>query len=215
MSELKLIKEENKELRKKLSKDDKNFMLEVEFWLERYQLSKYEYHDLLNQILEDGITKSEENKSLWDIIENPIEYCDRFLIGKVKKTQSKKEEIGLMIILFVTMISLYILMINLTTYIPEIFVKEGSFVFTSGMLINSVSILLFSIIPIMLRRIKPFDRNRYKVRFFSAQALSLFFALMMGSIAEYSIVVNVNQYFTYGCVFVGMAILILKRKLII
>jgi len=212
MSELKLIKEENKELRNRLSKDDKNFMLEVGYYLDRYQLSSYESRDILNQILKDVISKSGKDISLWDIIENPIEYCDRFLIGKVKKTQSKKEEIGLMIILFVTVISLYILTMNSVTYIPEIFVKEGSFVFTSGMFIQSISISLFSIIPIKLIQYNPFDQNRYMVRFFSVQALSLFFALMFGNYMQYSIIWNVNQYLIYGIVLVGMTILIFKRK---
>jgi len=34
MSELKIIKSENKELRKKLNKDDRNFMMEVGFYLD-------------------------------------------------------------------------------------------------------------------------------------------------------------------------------------
>lgn len=214
MSELKIIKSENKELRKKLNKDDRNFMMEVGFYLDRYQLSSFEYSDIMNQILRDVISKSDKDKILWDTIENPTEYCDQFLIGKVKKSKSFKEEIILMLILFTTLTSLYVLMMNFTTSIPEVYVKEGTFVLTIGMSIKVLSIQLFSLVPIIIIRNKPFDQNRYKVRFLSVQVLSLFFALLLGSIMEYSFVVNVDKYIIYGIVLIGMTILSIKRKLI-
>lgn len=214
MSELKIIKSENKELRKKLNKDDRNFMMEVGYYLDRYQLSSFEYSDIMNQILRDVISKSDKDKILWDTIENPAEYCDQFLISKVKKSKSFKEEIILMLILFTTLTSLYVLIMNFTTSIPEVYVKEGTFVLTIGMSIKVLSIQLFSLVPIIIIRNKPFDQNRYKVRFLSVQVLSLFFALLLGSIMEYSFVVNVDKYIIYGIVLIGMTILSIKRKLI-
>ncbi len=214
MSELKIIKSENKELRKKLNRDDKNFMDAVSFYLDQFQLSLFERQEIMNQIYRDVMNKIEVNNSLWFIIEDPIVYCDRFLWGKEKKVKNIKEELVMFIILFITMIALYILMMNVSNAIPVIIKDKQRFIVTSGMLINSISLLLFSFVPVKMRVSNPFNKNHYSVKFFSVQSLSLFFALMMGGFANRHILFNIDKPIVYGITLIGLAYLTIKRKLI-
>ena len=212
--DIKELKKENKELKSKLNKDDKNFMDAVSFYLDQFQLSSLERQEIMNQIYQDVMGKIEDNNSLWFIIEDPIVYCDRFLWGKEKKVKNKKEEWLMFIILFMTMIALYILMINVSNEITVIIQDKKGFVVTSGMLINSISLLLFSLVPIKMRVANPFNKSHYSAKFFSAQALSLFFALMMGGYAKNHILFNIDKPIVYGITIIGLAYITIKRKLI-
>ena len=212
--DIKELKKENKELRSKLNKDDKNFIDVVSFYLDQFQLSSLERQEIMNQIYRDVMKKIEVNNSLWFIIEDPVKYCDQFLWGKEKKVKNIKEEWVMFIILFITMIALYILMMNFSNEIPVIIQDKNGFVVTTGMIINSISLLLFSLVPIKMRVSNPFNKNHYSVKFFSAQALSLFFALMMGGFAKNHILFNIDKPIVYGITLIGLAYLTIKRKLI-
>ncbi len=212
--DIKELKKENKELRSKLNKDDKNFMDAVSFYLDQFQLSSLERQEIMNQIYQDVMHKIEVNNSLWFIIEDPIVYCDRFLWGNEKKVKNIKVEWVMFILLFITMIAIYILMMNVSNEIPVMMQVKKGFVVTSGMVINSISLLLFSLVPVKMRVSNPFNKSHYSVKFFSAQSLSLFFALMMGGFAKNHILFNVDKPIVYGITIIGLAYLTIKRKLI-
>lgn len=210
--DIKELKKENKEFKSKLSRDDKNFMDAVSFYLDRFQLNSLERQDIMNQIYRDIMSKIETNNSLWFIIEDPVKYCDRFLWDKEKKTKNIKEESIMYIILFISLIALYILMTNVMNEIPVIIQDKQKFVVTTGMFINSISILLFSIVPIRMRLSKPFNKSHYSVTFFSIPSLSLFFAFMMGGFTKTHILFNVDKPIIYGITLIGLAVITIRRK---
>lgn len=88
MSEIKRIKQENKALVKQLK--DENLMLyhDIESYLFDYKMKKEDRILIKNQILNDFISRLKDNKSVWDSIGNPQDYCDKYLIGLEKKDTS-------------------------------------------------------------------------------------------------------------------------------
>jgi len=88
MSDIKLIKQENKALVKQLK--DENLMLyrDIESYLFDYKMIKEDRILIKNQILNDFISRLKDNKLVWDSIGNPQDYCDKYLIGLEKKDTS-------------------------------------------------------------------------------------------------------------------------------
>ena len=51
--DIKELKKENREIRKKFSRENKSFAIEVTYYIDQFQISKTEYHETLNLILND------------------------------------------------------------------------------------------------------------------------------------------------------------------
>lgn len=211
--DIKEIKKENKELRKSLSKDDKNFVMDVSYYIDQYQLSPFEYHDLMNRILQDLLKKVDKKKCLWDIVEDPIEYCDHFLMGKEKKVKSLFDRVFIYIILFITLLGLNSLMNQYFSFsvLPQI--DKSKLLITSGMIIRTIAILVFVLVEPEMSKRNLFDQSRYKVKFISIYTVGLFLALMFGSSLENVIMFSLDKYIVFGFVFIGTAILYIKRRI--
>ena len=211
--DIKEIKKENKELRKSLSKDDKNFVMDVSYYIDQYQLSPFEYHDLMNRILQDLLKKVDKKKCLWDIVEDPIEYCDHFLMGKEKKVKSLFDRVFIYIILFITLLGLNSLMNQYFSFsvLPQI--DKSKLLITSEMIIRTIAILVFVLVEPEMSKRNLFDQSRYKVKFISIYTVGLFLALMFGSSLENVIMFSLDKYIVFGFVFIGTAILYIKRRI--
>lgn len=88
MSELKIIKSENKELYKALQGENKKLMRDIEFYLNQFYIKNSDYHFIKNQILKDFHVRLNDARNIWDNIGDPQEYCDSYLIGYEKKDLS-------------------------------------------------------------------------------------------------------------------------------
>ena len=211
--DIKEIKKENKELRKSLSKDDKNFVMDVSYYIDQYQLSPFEYHDLMNRILQDLLKKVDKKKCLWDIVEDPIEYCDHFLMGKEKKVKSLFDRVFIYIVLFITLLGLNSLMNPYFSFSVLSQIDKSKLLITSGMIIRTIAILVFVIVEPEMSKRNLFDQSRYKVKFISIYTVGLFLALMFGSSLENVIMFSLDKYIVFGFVFIGTAILYIKRRI--
>lgn len=211
--DIKEIKKENKELRKSLSKDDKNFVMDVSYYIDQYQLSPFEYHDLMNRILQDLLKKVDKKKCLWDIVEDPIEYCDHFLMGKEKKVKSLFDRVFIYIILFITLLGLNSLMNPYFSFSVLSQVDKSKLLITSEMIIRTIAILVFVLVEPEMSKRNLFDQSRYKVKFISIYTVGLFLALMFGSSLENVIMFSLDKYIVFGFVFIGTAILYIKRRI--
>jgi len=211
--DIKELKKENKEIRKKFNRENKSFVIEVTYYIDQYQISKIEYHEILNLILNDLNTKVEKNSILWEVIDNPTVYCDKFLIGKEKKVYSIKSETLTIIMLFIFLVSLYTIVFNIS---PNYYLRiTGSdmFLLTSGAVIKSLTLILFTLIPQIDRRKNPFNQNRYKVRFISVETTYLFIGLLLGGLSETMITINVNKYIVISVFFISLAFDLIKRRM--
>jgi len=211
--DIKELKKENKEIRKKFNRENKSFVIEVTYYIDQYQISKIEYHEILNLILNDLNTKVEKNTILWEVIDNPTDYCDKFLIGKEKKVYSIKSETLTIIMLFIFLVSLYTIVFNIS---PNYYLRiKGSdmFLLTSGAVIKSLTLILFTLIPQIDRRKNPFNQNRYKVRFISVETTYLFIGLLLGGLSETMITINVNKYIVISVFFISLAFDLIKRRM--
>lgn len=211
--DIKEIKKENKELRKSLSKDDKNFVMDVSYYIDQYQLSPFEYHDLMNRILQDLLKKVDKKKCLWDIVEDPIEYCDHFLMGKEKKVKSLFDRVFIYIVLFITLLGLNSLMNPYFSFSVLSQVDKSKLLITSEMIIRTIAILVFVLVEPEMSKRNLFDQSRYKVKFISIYTVGLFLALMFGSSLENVIMFSLDKYIVFGFVFIGTAILYIKRRI--
>ena len=211
--DIKEIKKENKELRKSLSKDDKNFVMDVSYYIDQYQLSPFEYHDLMNRILQDLLKKVDKKKCLWDIVEDPIEYCDHFLMGKEKKVKSLFDRVFIYIVLFITFLGLNSLMNPYFSFSVLSQVDKSKLLITSEMIIRTIAILVFVLVEPEMSKRNLFDQSRYKVKFISIYTVGLFLALMFGSSLENVIMFSLDKYIVFGFVFIGTAILYIKRRI--
>lgn len=88
MSELKIIKSENKELYKALQGENMKLMRDIEFYLNQFYIKNSDYHFIMNQILKDFHVRLNVARNIWDNIGDPQEYCDSYLIGYEKKDLS-------------------------------------------------------------------------------------------------------------------------------
>lgn len=211
--DIKELKKENREIRKKFSRENKSFAIEVTYYIDQFQISKTEYHETLNLILNDLNTKVDKNTNLWEVIDNPTDYCDKFLIGKEKKVYTLKSEILNIIMLLIFLVSLYTIVFNTS---PNYYLRTtGSdmFLLTSGSVIKSLTLILFTLIPQIDRRNNPFNQYRYKVRFISIETIALFSGLFLGGLSETMITINVNKYIVISVFFISLAIDLIKRRM--
>lgn len=111
MSELKIIKSENKELYKALQGENKKLMRDIEFYLSQFYIKSTEYHLIKNKVLKDFHVRLNDSKSIWDTIGDPQEYCDSYLVGYEKKDLSFYRvfinELPLITFMFFTMMISY------------------------------------------------------------------------------------------------------------
>jgi len=85
MTDLKLIKDENKRLFKELKVENRKLMNDIMFYLNQFYIKDTEYHLIKNQILKDFHIRIKDKKSVWESIDDPKEYCDTYLVGYEKK----------------------------------------------------------------------------------------------------------------------------------
>jgi len=211
--DIKELKRENKEIRKKFSRENKSFVIEVTYYIDQFQISKIEYHEILNLILNDLNSKIGKDTNLWEIIDNPTDYCDKFLMGKEKKIYSLKSEILTILLLFIFLVSLYTIVFNTS---PTYYLKttgSNMFLLTSGSVIKSFTLIIFTLIPRIDRRNNPFNQNRYKVKFISNETIALFSGLFLGGLSETMITINVNKYIVISVFFISLAIDFVKRRM--
>lgn len=211
--DIKELKKENREIRKKFSRENKSFVIEVTYYIDQFSLSKFEYYEILNLILNDLNTKVDKNTNLWEVIDNPTDYCDKFLIGKEKKIYTLKSEILNIVMLLIFLVSLYTIVFNTS---PNYYLKttdSDMFLLTSGSVIKSLTLILFTLIPRIDRRNNPFNQNRYKVRFISIETIALFIGLFLGGLSETMITINVNKYIVISVFFISLAFDLIKRRM--
>ena len=209
---IKELKKENKVLRSKLNKDDKNFIDAVSFYLDQFQLSSLERQEIMNQIYRDVMKKIEVNNSLWFIIEDPVKYCDQFLWGKEKKVKNIKKDRIRIIVTSITMTLIYVIGLNISPS-PYLLVQDkNTIVVTMGMLIYSISIILIIIVPNRLRQARPFNEDYYNMKFNRTLGWILFLLLIVGGFSRHLVIFTVDAYPVYIITFVCAVYLILIRK---
>jgi len=79
MSELLMLKKENKNLRKQLKGDNRKLLQDIEYYVFRHDGTKQEYQSLINEVLIDLTNRTNLSENLWDTIENPKEYSDKYI----------------------------------------------------------------------------------------------------------------------------------------
>ncbi len=79
MSELVILKKENKNLRKLLKGDNKKLFLDIDYYISRHYTSKQEYRSLINEVLIDFSDRTNLGEDLWDTIEDPKAYIDKYI----------------------------------------------------------------------------------------------------------------------------------------
>lgn len=111
MSELKIIKSENKELYKVLQGENKKLMRDIKFYLHQFYIKNTDYHLIVNNILKDFHVRLNEDKNIWDTIGDPQVYCDSYLNGYEKKDLSIYSvfinELPMIMFMFFTMMISY------------------------------------------------------------------------------------------------------------
>lgn len=111
MSELKIIKSENKELYKVLQGENKKLMRDIKFYLHQFYIKNTDYHLIVNNILKDFHVRLNEDKNIWDTIGDPQVYCDSYLNGYEKKDLSIYRvfinELPMIMFMFFTMMLSY------------------------------------------------------------------------------------------------------------
>ena len=111
MSELKIIKSENKELYKVLQGENKKLMRDIKFYLHQFYIKNTDYHLIVNNILKDFHVRLNEDKNIWDTIGDPQVYCDSYLNGYENKDLSIYRvfinELPMIMFMFFTMMISY------------------------------------------------------------------------------------------------------------
>ena len=111
MSELKIIKSENKELYKVLQGENKKLMRDIKFYLHQFYIKNTDYHLIVNNILKDFHVRLNEDKNIWDTIGDPQVYCDSYLNGYENKDLSIYRvfinELPMIMFMFFTMMITY------------------------------------------------------------------------------------------------------------
>jgi len=79
MSELVMLKKENMNLRKQLKGENRKLFFDINYYVFRHDISKQEYQLLINEVLVDFTNRANLGEKLWDTIENPKEYSDKYI----------------------------------------------------------------------------------------------------------------------------------------
>jgi hypothetical protein len=115
MSELTILKSENKKLIKQLKGDNKKLFSNIDYYVSRHDISKQNYQLLINKVLLDFINRSNLGENIWNKIENPKEYSDNLIKEYDGEIKTWKRIIGEYSILFISLICVYFIIDNIFT----------------------------------------------------------------------------------------------------
>lgn len=112
MTELVMLKKENMNLRKQLKGENRKLFLDINYYVFRHDISKQEYQSLINEVLVDFTNRANLGENLWDTIENPKEYSDKYIdkYGLEKKNWGVLSR--LYALLFIGFLSFYFISTN-------------------------------------------------------------------------------------------------------
>jgi len=88
MSELVMLKKENRKLRKQLKGENLSLIRDIENYFNDFYIPKRDKIRIMNKILKDFNIRLNDDKHLWDSIINPRMYCDDYLLNYEKKDTS-------------------------------------------------------------------------------------------------------------------------------
>lgn len=171
MSELVMLKKENKNLRKLLKGDNKKLFLDIDYYISRHYISKQEYQSLINEVLVDLTDRTSLGENLWETIVDPKIYIDEY----IEKYELEKMEweilTSLHILAFICIVCFYFISQNLIS--PSSIMLSNPWlieVSTEGVL-KCLSYSTFGLYYELIEKSSLFKRNKP----FSTHKILLFF----------------------------------------
>lgn len=113
MTELVMIKSENKNLRKQLKGDNKKLFSNIAYYVSRHVISNQNYQLLINEVLVYFVDRTNLGENLWNKIENPKEYSDNLINKYEGEIKTWKRIISEYSILFISLICIYFIIRNI------------------------------------------------------------------------------------------------------
>lgn len=112
MSELVMLKKENKNLKKQLKGENRKLFLDIDYYVSRHSISKHEYQSLIKEVLLDFTDRTILGENLWDTIEDPKIYIDEY----IEKYNLEKTKWGILtseyILVFIGFLCFYFIFTN-------------------------------------------------------------------------------------------------------
>jgi len=107
MSELVMLKKENKYLLKQLKGENRKLFLNIDYYVSRHSISNLNYQLLFNEVLVYFIDRTNLGENLWNIIKDPKEFSDKYIDKFSGEKKTWKRIIGEYSILFISLICIY------------------------------------------------------------------------------------------------------------
>jgi len=214
MSELVMLKKENKNLKKQLKGENRKLFLDIDYYISRHSISKHEYQSLIKEVLLDFTDRTNLGEELWDTIEDPKAYIDKY-IEKYELKKMKWEILtSLYILAFISIVCFYFISLNLIS--PSSIMLSNPWlieVSTEGLL-KCLSYSTFGLYYELIEKSSLFKKNKpfstHKVLLFFVWAMIMFVILAISEIKI--ITITLPKVIVYLVLFICILLVYLIQK---
>jgi DNA-binding ferritin-like protein (Dps family) len=213
MSEIKRIKQENKALRKQLK--DENLMLyrDIESYIFDYKMKKEERILIKNQILNDFISRLKDNKSVWDSIGNPQDYCDKYLIDVEKKDTSFLGLFRRLLPSYLFIFFAFFLLENYFSLSQQMRLDPSMIEISSASVIKNLCYPMLGLIQVFDIQRKMFVRNRsLRLSSYSFLFLWVFITILLTGVTYDVFVFDIPKIYIYIGAFISSLIAFIEYR---
>lgn len=172
MSELVMLKKENMNLRKQLKGDNRKLLSDIDHYVSRYDISKHDYQLLINEVLNDFTDRTNLGENLWDTIDNPKEYIDKYINEYNVDRKSWVKIVGEYSTLFIGIICVYFIVGNYFSPSPNMQINPWLIEITSEGFFKCLGYGSYGIYFELITRSNLFRRSKA----FDLKKTGLFFA---------------------------------------
>ncbi len=214
MSELVMLKKENKNLRKLLKGDNKKLFLDIDYYISRHYTSKQEYRSIINEVLIDFTNRTNLGENLWDTIEDPKAYIDKY----IERYKLERKNLGIIaseyIFLIIGFICFYFISLNFLS--PSTTMRSNPWlieVSTEGLL-KCLSYSTYGLYFELITKSSLFKKNKpfstHKILLFFAWALILFIILAFSEMRIITVIIP--KVIVYLVLFICILLVYLIQK---
>lgn len=159
MSELVMLKNENKYLLKQLKGENRKLFLNINYYVSRHVISNLNYHLLFNEVLVYFIDRTNLGENLWNIIKDPKEFSDKYIDKFSGEKKTWKRIIGEYSVLFISLICIYFIIENI--FSPSSFEQSKPWLIEVGTegLASCLAYSLFGLFYELMMRSNLFKNN--------------------------------------------------------